>query len=95
MSKIPGIKPNTTLKRDLPNLDILKSQGDPADDSLERLERQGRNLISRFYVRRFFRIYPLSVFVVLFIYFLHIPRWFRLGVEPYGPVRLWSSLLLA
>ncbi len=46
--------------------------------SLERLERQGRNLISRFYVRRLFRIYPLSVFVVLFIYFLHIPttcRW--------------------
>lgn len=62
--------------------------------SLRRLEAHG-GFIWRFYVRRAFRIYPLSILIVLFAYGLDLPRWFRLSPEPFGQVRLLSNLLLA
>lgn len=41
--------------------------------SLERLERGGKSIVGRFYLRRFFRIYPLSVFCVLAAVILKLP----------------------
>jgi peptidoglycan/LPS O-acetylase OafA/YrhL len=52
--------------------------------SMERLGLQGRALFSTFYVRRWFRIYPLSIFCVLIAYaFSASPR-----LEPV--VRTWN-----
>lgn len=42
--------------------------------SLERIERAGRKLFLTFYVRRLFRIYPLSIVCVGIIVFFHLPR---------------------
>jgi peptidoglycan/LPS O-acetylase OafA/YrhL len=43
--------------------------------SLERMARhhEGRELVSRFYVRRAFRIYPLAIFSILAALALHLP----------------------
>ena len=49
--------------------------------SLERTELAGRPLFSSFYVRRFFRIYPLSMACVAIVVFFHLPaplvKWFH------------------
>jgi peptidoglycan/LPS O-acetylase OafA/YrhL len=42
--------------------------------SLERMELSGRPLFSAFYVRRFFRIYPLSVACIAIIVLFHLPQ---------------------
>lgn len=41
--------------------------------SLERMEHAGKPIVWRFYLRRFFRIYPLAIFCVLTVVFLKIP----------------------
>jgi peptidoglycan/LPS O-acetylase OafA/YrhL len=41
--------------------------------SLERLTRTAGRVSLRFYLRRFFRIYPLSIFCVALVLVLHIP----------------------
>lgn len=41
--------------------------------SLERLEHGGKPIVWRFYIRRFFRIYPLAIFCVLVVVLLKIP----------------------
>jgi peptidoglycan/LPS O-acetylase OafA/YrhL len=41
--------------------------------SLERLERGGTPFVWRFYLRRFFRIYPLAIFCILVVVLLKIP----------------------
>lgn len=41
--------------------------------SLERLERGGKPIVWRFYIRRFFRIYPLAIACVLAVVLLKIP----------------------
>jgi peptidoglycan/LPS O-acetylase OafA/YrhL len=41
--------------------------------SLERMARDAHRVTLRFYVRRFFRIYPLSVVCVLLVIFFHMP----------------------
>ncbi len=41
--------------------------------SLERIQIPGWRLFAIFYVRRVFRIYPLSIFVVVLMFFAHIP----------------------
>src|SRR5579859_4255862 len=41
--------------------------------SLERLELAGRPLFASFYVRRFFRIYPLSMACVAIVVLFHLP----------------------
>jgi peptidoglycan/LPS O-acetylase OafA/YrhL len=53
--------------------------------SLERSNVQGQSLFTPFYVRRAFRIYPLSIVCVLFVYFFDA-RW--------TPANLWQSLTL-
>lgn len=53
--------------------------------SLERSSLREGNLTIPFYVRRAFRIYPLSIVCVLFAYFCDA-RW--------SPVHLWSNLTL-
>jgi peptidoglycan/LPS O-acetylase OafA/YrhL len=65
--------------------------------SAERLKVEGHRLFSAFYVRRFFRIYPLSVTCVLIVYCL-AHRWGGVGplCHP-GPLtwtRLWTNLTL-
>lgn len=47
--------------------------------SLERLATAGDRLVSTFFIRRVFRIYPLSIVIVLAILALHIPRSFHSG----------------
>jgi len=42
--------------------------------SLERLTRSVERVTLRFYLRRFFRIYPLSVFCIILALILHIPN---------------------
>src|SRR5271165_151232 len=46
--------------------------------SLERTSLDGHALFSSFYIRRAFRIYPLSIFCVLSIFFIHYPPEVRL-----------------
>jgi peptidoglycan/LPS O-acetylase OafA/YrhL len=53
--------------------------------SLERSELQGVRLFASFYIRRVWRIYPLSIIFVLIAYCLDA-RW--------SPVNLWQSLTL-
>ncbi len=42
-------------------------------DSLKRLHETEKLVALRFYVRRFFRIYPLAVFTILFALVFHLP----------------------
>ncbi len=58
--------------------------------SLERLDADGGgNLAARFYVRRLFRIYPLSIVCVLIVVAFHIPN------MPWRPVVVPSPVVLA
>jgi peptidoglycan/LPS O-acetylase OafA/YrhL len=41
--------------------------------SLERMTRSAGRVSLRFYVRRFFRIYPLSVFIIIVVIIFHVP----------------------
>ena len=41
--------------------------------SLQRMTRTGRQVTLRFYVRRFFRIYPLSIFCIALALVFHVP----------------------
>lgn len=41
--------------------------------SMERLSRDPGSLCARFYLRRIFRIYPLSIVIVLLVIALHVP----------------------
>jgi peptidoglycan/LPS O-acetylase OafA/YrhL len=62
--------------------------------SLERMTRSADRVSLRFYLRRFFRIYPLSIFCITLALILHIPK------GPYGeaviitPMVIVSNLLL-
>jgi peptidoglycan/LPS O-acetylase OafA/YrhL len=53
--------------------------------SLERTHFDGWRLYASFYIRRIFRLYPLSIICVLFAYFFDL-RW--------QPVNLWQNLTL-
>jgi peptidoglycan/LPS O-acetylase OafA/YrhL len=57
--------------------------------SLERMEVAGRPLFSAFYVRRFFRIYPLSMACVAIIVLFHLPQ--STHVNWFNPD--WSTIL--
>lgn len=52
--------------------------------SLERSKYHGKTLFSTFYLRRFFRLYPLSIFCVLIAYVLHA------SPERFVHYRLWT-----
>lgn len=54
--------------------------------SLERLPARGWQLFSSFYLRRFFRIYPLSMVTVALVIMLHIPH--RSWASEYHPLNL-------
>jgi peptidoglycan/LPS O-acetylase OafA/YrhL len=62
--------------------------------SLERLTHDGKHVTLRFYIRRFFRIYPLSVFCVIMAVLLHIPNWPRLDAAEITPRIIVANLLL-
>lgn len=57
--------------------------------SLERMESSNRPLFSGFYIRRFFRIYPLSMAVVAIVVIFHLPRSPHVGWSDPG----WSTIL--
>jgi peptidoglycan/LPS O-acetylase OafA/YrhL len=62
--------------------------------SMERMKVEGWLLFIKFYIRRFFRIYPLSVFFVLFVSTLLLPAF---PTHPYvwhGWSNLVSNLML-
>ncbi|GIT98135.1 acyltransferase [Sulfurovum sp. TSL1] len=48
--------------------------------SLERLREKSEHLYTDFMLRRFFRIYPLSLIVVLFYYLTQVPSYFENGI---------------
>ena len=63
--------------------------------SLDRLHRSGRGQVAlRFYVRRFFRIYPLSICCVGTVLFLGIPAMTWRTTPPITPSVVISNLLL-
>jgi peptidoglycan/LPS O-acetylase OafA/YrhL len=64
--------------------------------SLRRLDRDGGGHETlRFYIRRIFRIYPLSIVCVLLVVAAHTPRWPPAGVvETATPPVLIANLLL-
>jgi peptidoglycan/LPS O-acetylase OafA/YrhL len=64
--------------------------------SMERLRLSGKALFAGFYIRRVFRIYPLSIVCVVVVWMLEIP-WvpFLAAYDfPTGPLHLTSNLLL-
>jgi peptidoglycan/LPS O-acetylase OafA/YrhL len=64
--------------------------------SMQRVGLTGRPLIRNFYIRRFFRIYPLSVLTVLAAVALHLHangRGIAFGPRP-GPLEFVANLLL-
>ena len=60
--------------------------------SMERLELPKRDLATAFYVRRFFRIYPLSIAAVMFAALFRIPANPTLHYEWIGWPAFWSNL---
>jgi peptidoglycan/LPS O-acetylase OafA/YrhL len=62
--------------------------------SMERLEATGDHATIRFYVRRVFRIYPLSMFVVLLVVALKIPSYFEPQFHWPGVSLLLANLFL-
>src|SRR5271157_1519992 len=62
--------------------------------SLERTRLDGRALFSSFYIRRAFRIYPLSIFCVLSIYFIHYKPERRLLYHVWTHKELLANLTL-
>ena len=65
-------------------------------NSMQRSGLSGIELLKRFYTRRFFRVYPLSVFAVLAAVALHLHadgRGLAFGLRP-RPLEVASNLLL-
>jgi len=62
--------------------------------SLERMTRSGSRVSLRFYVRRFFRIYPLSIFCIVLALILHIPNNTWDVADPITPRAIVSNLFL-
>lgn len=62
--------------------------------SLERIELRGESIFKSFYIRRLFRIYPLSIFWVSVIVVFHLPRapWWPWSNPPISAII--SNLLL-
>jgi peptidoglycan/LPS O-acetylase OafA/YrhL len=62
-------------------------------ESMDRIQNRGEKLFSSFYIRRLFRIYPLSIFCILLVLGFHsLP-----SVVDHSPItrkELWSNLLL-
>jgi len=62
--------------------------------SLERMARSADNVTRRFYLRRFFRIYPLSIFCITLALVLHIPNNTWENADIITPRIVLSNLLL-
>jgi peptidoglycan/LPS O-acetylase OafA/YrhL len=62
--------------------------------SLARLEQQGERVVASFYIRRAFRVYPLSVLTVLLVFALRIPPYFHSPFAIGEKLYFWSNLLL-
>lgn len=62
--------------------------------SLDRLARTAESITVRFYIRRAFRIYPLSVATVLIVTAAHIPTYFQPHYVWFGAKAFWANLLL-
>lgn len=62
--------------------------------SLERMSESGNRVSLRFYIRRFFRVYPLSVFTVAMAAILHIPNWPRPDADAITPRIVVANLFL-
>lgn len=62
--------------------------------SLSRLEQRNQHVIAGFFIRRAFRIYPLSMFTVLTVFLFHIPPWFKTPYRGPDAQYFWSNLLL-
>jgi peptidoglycan/LPS O-acetylase OafA/YrhL len=62
--------------------------------SLERLALEPDRVSLRFYVRRLFRIYPLSIFCIILAVILHIPSNTAENAEIVTPAVIVSNLLL-
>ena len=62
--------------------------------SVERLSRSEDQVSLRFYIRRFFRIYPLAIFVILLAVTLHIPQSPFGGLVLNAPRVVLSNLML-
>lgn len=62
--------------------------------SLERMSRSAAPVSFRFYIRRFFRIYPLSIFCVSLAVILHIPSTTWENVAVITPRVIFINLLL-
>jgi peptidoglycan/LPS O-acetylase OafA/YrhL len=62
--------------------------------SLERMSRSGDKISLRFYIRRFFRIYPLSIFCITLALILHIPSTTFSTPAIATPLVIFSNLLL-
>jgi peptidoglycan/LPS O-acetylase OafA/YrhL len=62
--------------------------------SLERLRATGGAVTGRFYIRRAFRIYPLSILTVLVVLLLKIPAYLEPTYKPLSTAAIWANLLL-
>ena len=63
-------------------------------DSLKRLHATEKLVTLRFYVRRFFRIYPLAIFTILFVLLFQIPSNTWGTVDPITGLGIAANLLL-
>jgi peptidoglycan/LPS O-acetylase OafA/YrhL len=60
--------------------------------SMERSGLRGRKLFLNFYIRRFFRIYPLSIVCVLAVVAFKVPVESFLSFHPFETSTVWSNL---